>query len=481
MSHEDPGSPPRPAASEGVETLTGDPRRAIIRLSVPMIVAMSVQTVYHFVDAIWVSGLGPNAMSAVGFFFPFFFMVMAIGMGLGVGGAAAISRNIGARDKRAADSVASHTMVLILLCTLVTAVPLFVFAEPIFVAIGAGPTTGLALDYAPVMFGGTLVFFFSSVGNAILRAEGDARRAMLAMVLGAVLNIALDPVFIFLLDLGVAGAAWASVVSMGITSALMARWLFVSRDTYVSFSFRGFRFDRAVMRDILRVGLPAAVMHLSMSAMMFMMNLIIVGAGGTDGVAVFMTGWRVVMVALLPLFGIATAVTSVIGAAFGAGEFDRLDAGFTYAVRVGTLIEFPLLVLTWVFAPEIIRVFTWAEGAARISAELVEFLRITCLFYPAVALGVFSSAMFQGTGKGTHALVVTLLRTVLLMPPLAWLLAFPLGLGLPGVWWGVVAANTLGPLVAFAWARAHIRAMKTAPADGGGLVGGRERPADLLP
>lgn len=447
-------------AERGVDVLTGEPRRAIMKLALPMIVAMSVQTVYHLADAVWVAGLGPDAMSAVGFFFPFFFLVMAIGMGLGMGGAAAVSRRIGADDKPGADRVASHTMVLMLICAVLTVAPLLVFAGPVFEAIGAGRTAPLALSYARIMFAGSIVFFFSNVANAILRAEGDARRAMIAMLLGAGLNIALDPVFIYLLDLGVAGAAWASVASMGVSSLIMARWLFVRRDTWVSFRFRGFRFERAILLDILGVGGPAAVMHLSMAAMMFLMNMIIVAAGGTDGVAVFMTGWRVVMVALLPLFGIATAVTSVTGAAYGARAYQKLEDGYGYAVRAGILIELPLLALTWVFAPQIIQVFTWAEETARIADELVEFLRITCLFYPAVSMGVFSGAMFQGVGRGLNALVVTLLRTVVLMPPLAWLFAFPLGMGLPGVWWGLVAANWIGPLVTYLWARAHIRTLK---------------------
>jgi putative MATE family efflux protein len=198
-------------------------------------------------------------------------------------------------------------------------VPLFIFAEKIFILLGAGRTLAMAVSYARIMFAGTLVVFFVNIANAILRSEGDARRAMFAMVLGAVINIVLDPIFIYTFGLGVAGAAWATILSFSITSLLLFNWLFLKKDSYVSFSFRKFRFNREIVRDILRVGLPASAQQLSMSFTMLIINLILVRVAGTDGVAVYTAGWRVATIAILPLLGIATAVVSVSGAAFGQG------------------------------------------------------------------------------------------------------------------------------------------------------------------
>ncbi len=440
----------------------GDPRRAIIKLSIPVIVANLIQTVYNLVDAIWVSGLGADALAAVGFFFPFFFMSLAIGLGLGVGGGSAISRRIGAEDREGANRVASHTLVFTAILATAVALPLFLFAEAIFASIGAGRTLTLVVPYAQILFAGTFIVFFPGVASAVLRAEGDAKRPMYAMAFGFGLNIVLDPIFIYTLDLGVPGAAWATVVAMGATSLIMANWFFVRRDTYVSFSFRGFRFDRPIVRDIFGVGLPASIMFLTMSFTLFIMNLIIVDIGGTDGVAIFATGWRVVTIATLPVIGIGTAVVSVTGAAFGARDYRRLDAAYMYALKLGLMIEFPAAVAAILLAPQIALIFTWAEDAARIADDLVLFLMITALTYPPVALGPASSSMFQGTGKGINALVVTVLRTVVLSPPLALLLALPVGLGLPGVWWGIVSANIVGAAVAFLWAKSYIRNLKVA-------------------
>ncbi len=443
--------------SEGVKTLLGDPKKAILKLSLPMIVAMSAQTIYNLVDAIWVSGLGADALAAIGFVFPFFFAAMALSNGLGVGGGSAISRRIGARDKDGADNVAVHTIVMMLLLAVLFTIPLFVFAEDLFALIGAGSATGMAVSYGRIVFAGSIFIFITSVASAILRAEGDVKRAMYVMMLGAGLNIILDPIFIYTLDMGIAGAAYATLVSLAVSSAVMVNWLLFKKDTYVSFKFSGFRFDRAILRDIFKVGIPASVTQLSMSLTMVIMNVMVVAVGSIVGVAVYTTGWRVVSIATLPLIGIATAVVSVTGAAFGARSCDKVNIAHLYATKIGVLIEAAIAVATFIFAPQIAAMFTQSESAAHIAPDLIIFLRIVSLFYVGVPFGMLSSSLFQGTGKGMNALFVTILRTLILSPIFAALFAFNFGMGLTGIWWGLVAANVIGSAVAFIWARLYVR------------------------
>jgi len=454
-SHDNSTPKVHPPETEGVKTLLGNPKRAIIKLALPMIVAMSVQTIYNFVDAIWVSGLGPDALSAVGFFFPFFFMIIALATGLGVGGAAAVSRRIGARDKPGADNVAAHTMVMMLITSVIVTIPFFFLIETIFVRMGANQVTPLATSYARIMFLGTVIIFFAHVASALLRAEGDVHRAMYAMMGGAGLNILLDPIFIYVLRLGVAGAAWASVISMFVSFSVLFYWVCIKQDTYVAIRLKGFRFSKNILSDILRVGLPASIMQITMSFSVFLLNLIAVKVGGTDGVAVFTTGWRVTMFASLPLLGMATAVTSVTGAAFGAREFQKLDTAYMYAIKIGIRIEIVVALVTFIFAPQITSLFTLSQEAQRIALDLIIFVRTMWIYYPAAAFGILSSAMFQGIGKGLYSLVITMVRTIVLVAPLAYLLAIVLNLRLPGIWWGIVIGNTMGAAIAFYWAR-HI-------------------------
>jgi putative MATE family efflux protein len=280
---------------------------------------------------------------------------------------------------------------------------------------------------------------------------------MIAMLAGAGLNILLDPLFIYGFGLGVVGAAWASITAMACVSLVMARWLFLERNTYVTFRFRGFRFRRDIVFDIARVGGPAAFSHASMFVMAFAITSIVAKVGGTDGVAVYTTGWRVVMFAILPMLGIASSVTPVTGAAFGAGDAAKLRIAYFHAIKIGVAVETALALITLVGAPWIVHVFTWSEEAARLRPDIVAFLRLIWMLYPAVAFGMVSAAMFQGVGRGVTSLVLTLIRTVGFSVPLAWLFGIVLGHGLTGVWTGMVVAGVAFAPLAFGWAWRFLR------------------------
>ena len=310
--------------TEGVKTLLGDPKKALIKLSIPMIIAMSVHTIYNLVDALWVSGLGADALAAVGFVYPLFFMALALATGLGVGAGSALSRMIGANNKQGADMVTAHAFILMIITVIIFTVPLFLLSEQIFAILGAGQVVGpLATIYGQIIFAGSVFLFLNYIINAILRGEGDAKRAMYAMILGAGLNIVLDPIFIYTFGLGVAGAAYATVLSFSVSSFLMLYWLIIKKDTFVSFSLKNFRFSRTIVAEIFHVGIPSALMQLSMAITMIIINAIIIIVDTTDGIAIYTTGWRVTMIAILPTLGIATAIVSVSGAASGAKEYDK--------------------------------------------------------------------------------------------------------------------------------------------------------------
>ncbi|HWR63998.1 MAG TPA: MATE family efflux transporter [Candidatus Thermoplasmatota archaeon] len=455
----DDSSRPFQNQTKGVKALLGDPKKAILTLSLPMIVAMVVQTLYNLINRIWVSGLGTEASAAVGFAFPLLFMGTAIATGLGVGGGSAISRKIGAKDKKGGDRAAVHTLIIMVIVALAYAIPLFVFAEDIFRLIGAGEATATASLYARIIYSVSIVSFFTSIATALLRSEGDAKRSMFAMILGGILNAVLDPIFIYVFGWGVAGAAIASVVSISVSAVLLFYWLFLKKNTFLTFHFRGFHFDKSITKDILAVGLPASLLQLSMAIMLFIMNIIVEHISGTDGVAVFSAGWAVAMTASMPLLGMATAVVSVTGAVYGAREYKKLDIAHLYALKIGILIETAIAIATFIFAPVITLAFTTSPDMVHLGDEITTFLRIICIYYPATAFGMLSSSLFQGVGKGLYSLIVTILRTIILIIPLAWLFGVILGWGLPGAWWGLVIANIIGSAITFIWAKIYINSL----------------------
>ncbi len=307
------------------------------------------------------------------------------------------------------------------------------------------------------------MFFFTNVANSILRSEGDSKRAMQSMVLGSLLNVVLDPIFIYVLDLGVAGAALATVFSFSCSGLLMFYWFFIKKNTYISFAFRSFKFNRDIAKDIFRVAIPSSIEQVALALTALIMNYIIVNVSNTDGgVAVYATAWRITSIAVSPpLIGISISVVSISGAAFGERSYKKARSALLYATRTGFLVEAAVAVAVYIFAPYIAGAFTQAENTAQIAPpELTRLLKIMTVFYPAVAFGMLSASLFQGAGKGTSALIATLLRSLILTPVFALLFAFTFGWGgLSGVWWGLVMGTVVGSLVTFAWAQVYLRRM----------------------
>lgn len=453
--------------TRGVSLLIGDPKKAVLKLSGPMILAMMIQAAYNLVNAVWVAGLGSNALASVGFVTPVFMVVMGLSNGLGAGVSSSISRRIGAGDKSGADNTAIHALLLVIAVSLLTTVSLLSFAGPLLAAMGAGDALELALEYGNIVFAGSIFAVFSAMAFAILRGEGDTKRTMYAMAAGSVINAVLDPVLIYWAGLGVAGAAWGTVISMSLVSLVQAYWLLIKRDTYVALTRRAFSLSRAVTLDILRVGIPASIEFLFYSIDAIIINAMLVRVSGTDAVAVYTAGWRVIFVAIVPLIAIATAEISVAGANFGARRYGNLSIIHSYSTKLGLAIGAATAIITGLFAPQITTFFTYSSDSAHLAAAMVAFMHVMCLFYPFVSPGIMSACLFQGTGKGLTSLFLNLLRDMVLITMLAFVLGIVLGLGEEGIWWGIVFGNISGSLISYLWARLYIsRVMRDKEAAG---------------
>jgi putative MATE family efflux protein len=452
--------------TRGVSILRGDPKTAIRKLSGPMIIAMLLMAVYNLADAIWVAGLGADALAGVGFIAPLFMILIGLSNGLGAGASSVVARRIGARDKPGADSAANHALVLAFGVSAVLMAILVLFLRPIVVMLGAGPVTDLAVEYGSIVFMGTIFFLAVHMTYAILRAEGDTKRTMYAMAASSILNLILDPILIYWAGLGVAGAAYATVISIASVMVVLVYWFFVKQDTYVSISLRAFSPDTRTFRAILGVGLPASLEYLLMSIVVIIINVILVSIAGTDAVAIYTSGWRIVMFAVVPLIGIATSVVSVAGAAYGAREYEKIRVVHRYATTIGVIIALTTSALTYLLAPQITAMFTYSPESAHLIPGFILFFQTMCLFYPFAPLGMFSSSVFQGTGRGLTSLVITILRNLVFIAVFAYLLGIVFGFGEPGVYLGIVAGNILGGSVGYLWARAFIG--RLIRAEGGG-------------
>lgn len=455
-----PSSSDEDNISKRISLITGDPKKAIRSLAVPMIISMLLMMAYNLADSIWVAGLGPNALAALGFITPVFMIVIGLGNGLGAGATSLIARCIGADNKKGADNAAIHSILMTLVVSAVLTAFTLIYLPTILTFMGAGESLGLAVQYGQIVFGGLIFLIFSAVASGILRAEGDVKRAMYAMAATAILNIVLDPIFIYSLGMGVAGAAWATVISSTISSALILYWLLVKRDTYVSLSRIDFKPKFKVVKDILLVGMPASAEFFIMSILGIVLNIILVITGGTDAVAVYTAGWRVVMIAMIPAIGIGTAAITVAGAAYGAKKYENISTALNYSVKLGVLIALVTSVFTYLFASNISGIFAYSPQSAFLAPSIADFLQVMCLFYIVVPLGITASSIFQAMGKGMTSLILTVIRELIFISIFAYLFAFVLGIGEQGVWWGIVIGGAFGCALAYVWARTYITRLK---------------------
>jgi putative MATE family efflux protein len=416
--------------TRGVESLMGNPRKAMIRLAIPTSISLLVTVVYQVTDIIWISGLGADALAISGFLVPFFFFINAVASGLGVGGGTIISQYIGSGNHEEADKTASHTFLLAVVLAIPIIILFLIFGWPLFIFMKAGKlidvTARLGLIYLPLV----LLLFINQAASSILSGEGDTKRVMIGSLVGIVLNIILDPLLIYFFKLGIYGAAVAGVIAALATFTLFVYWLFIKKDSYVSCKVRGFKYDKKLMFSIIRLGYPVSGSQISSSIYIFAVTSIISIAIGTDGVAVFSTGIRFGMNVLMPSFAIAYALTTVTAATIGTRNIYKMKTAFNFSLKSALVITISMAIATFVFAPQISSLFTWAKGSTRIASDLTFFFRIFAWFFPAVTIWMSCIAFFIGIGYSIFDLIFHIIKHMFIIIPFAYIFVIVLGLGL---------------------------------------------------
>ncbi len=446
--------------SKNIEMITGDPKKAIVKLALPMMLSMLLIMLYNIADSIWVAGLGPDALAAVGFITPLFMVLIGLGNGIGAGANSLIARNIGAKNRDQANNAGLHAIVLSIIVSLVFTVLIEVFMVPILQFMGAGNTIQYAMDYSYIIFGFLFIFVFSGVASAIFRSEGDMRRATIAIAVTAVLNIILDPIFIYVLNFGISGAAWATVVSATMSCIVMSYWIWVKKDLFLDLSPKNFKYSSHIMIDTLQVAIPSTLETIVFSALAIIINSMLVLAAGTTAVAVYTASMRIVQLAMIPLIGIGTAVLTVAGVAYGAHNYKNLQTAHSYSIKIGFIVSIILGALMFIFSGQIAAVFSYTQASAGLASEIATAISVLSLFVLAIPHGIMSSMMFQGVGKGTYSLLITLLRSLILETVFAYLFCFIFGWGLPGIYGGVVFGCFVGGTIGYIWAKLFIRKFK---------------------
>jgi len=443
--------------SSNVDMMLGNPKRALLKMSIPLIVSLLISSFYNLIDAAWVSGLGADALAGVGFFTPIFMVLVGFGNGLGAGASFAISKYIGEENKIKANNASIHSILLNILVSLILTVVLLVFLNPILMIMGAGQTIDYAVDYGLIILSGSIFIILSNALYGIFRGEGDSKRPMYAMIASAILNIILDPIFIYTLNLGVRGATIATLISAVFVILILIYWFYIKKDTFLKPNLSNFDFNKDISRDIIKVGIPASIQLLNNAFFAAVFSMLLVYVGSTDSVAVYSTGWRIVIITTTPLLAIGTALISVIAANFGAKNYKNIQIAHRYAMKVSLVIAVIVMVLTNIFAGDIASIFASSGSSARISAELTSFIAWIVIYYPTMAVGVPSTYVFQGLGKGITAMFQTIMRETGFTLFFAILLGVVLNYGVWGAWMGIVLGEIVSNNITGVWADWQIK------------------------
>ncbi len=443
--------------SDSVDVLLGNPKKALLNMSIPLIISLLISSLYNLIDAAWVSGLGADALAGVGFFTPIFMILVGFGNGLGAGAAFAISKYIGEENKIKADNASIHSILINILISIIITILLLVSLVPILNVMGAGQTIGYATDYGNIIILGSIFIIMSNALYGIFRGEGDSTRPMYAMAASAILNMILDPIFIYTLKLSVKGAAIATLISSIFVILILIYWFYIKKDTYLKPLLSSFNFKKDIGFDIVKVGIPASIQLLNNAFFAAVFSALLAFVGSTDSVAVYSTGWRIVVIGTTPILAIGTALISVISANFGAKNYKNIQIAHRYAMKISMIFAFAVAILTNVFAGDIASIFTSSGTSVRIASELTSFLAWIVIYYPTMAVGVASTYVFQGLGRGITAMFQTIMRETGFTIFFAVLLGVVLGYGVWGAWMGIVLGEIVSNNLTLLWANLSIK------------------------
>ena len=442
--------------NENVEMITGDPKKAINKLAWPLIASMFLIFLNNIIDSIWVAGLGPGPLAAIGYVTPLFMVLVGFGNGIGAGATSLISRYIGAEKRDDANNAAIHSAILSVVISLALTVFFLLALESLLKIMGASDVMNYAMDYGIVIFAFTAPILIPPIFGGAFRAEGDVKRATLPIALVALVNMILDPIFIYVFGWGISGAALATGVAPIVGLLMMIYWIFIKKDTYLSYNRKDFHNNFNMYKDILVVGIPASLEQLIMAALAVTVNYMLTLVSGSVAVAVYTAGWRIISLGLLPAIGVGTAAITVAGVAYGAKKYENIRTACRYSVKLGLISSIIVCVLLFVFANQVAFIFSYSEASSHLEPLIASFIQLMCLFILYVPFGASAGNVFQGLGKGTTSFILTTFREFVLVLIFAYLLGFVFHMGETGIYYGMLLGGFIGSVLAYGYIELYV-------------------------
>ncbi len=426
----------------------------IVGLSVPAILSMLVSSLNTAIDRIFVArGIGTAALSGVTVSNGVVLILQGFSLLIAAGGAAAIAMKFGRNDQAGAERIVGNANTLAVLISLfLTAIGLLVL-KPLLSLYGASADNiSFAYQYSTVIIGGTIPFILAQTNNNLLKGMGYAKQSLFNFTISILVNIILDPIFIFVFGWGVHGAALATIIGYLSSTILSIRFL-CSKKSAVNLRFENLKLDPIAVKTIVKIAIPACLTQISLSFLALTFNHVAQRIGGNTAVAAYGIVYSMIMLVYMPIMGLGQGIQPILGYNFGAEDYNRVSQTLKKALFYVTVFCCFMFCIIEVFSQPIAAVF-----GGRTNPELTELtrhgLRLFCLSMPVVGIDMIGANYFQYIGKYKESLLLSTLRQLILLIPLVWFL--PRIWGLNGMWIATSVADCVVFLVTVWYIRNEI-------------------------
>lgn len=418
--------------------------KLLAQYSIPAVVAMLINAVYNVVDRIFIGKLvGEDALAGLTIAFPVMMIMFAFSGLIGAGGAALLSIRLGEKNDKGASHVFGNTLTFGFLVTASVLIILFINLNGFLTFFGATKSTlPYANTYMAIILGGFIFQMFSFILGGFVRTEGKPMLSMIAMIISSVVNIVLDYIFIGMMDLGVAGAAYGTIIGQLVGLVMYLNFYFRGRSS-IHLQLQDFFLDIKVMGQIISIGFTTFITTISTSVAMVMMNRGLVEYSGTAGVTSMGAINSLYTFFVMPLMGITAGMQPIVGYNYGAKQQKRVDQALRLSIIVGCIFSTVVFILLEIFATSFVGVFL--EDGSPTVPMAANGLRIFILMLPFLSISFMGTAYFQSTVKAKNALFLGLLRQFLFLLPLLFIL--PKIWGLNGVWIATPIADALAIII----------------------------------
>lgn len=485
--------------SSKLQIFIDNPKKGLWKMTLPFLIGLTVNSFYMLVDTMFVGKFVSNssaALDAMGLIFPLMFIVMGLTFGLGSGATTLIAQFIGAKDKKTADNIASHTLLIGIIFPIIVITLVLTLGDSVIQLFDNTDedTLKYATEYFNIMALGTIFMVLAIFFRSILSGEGETVLPMKILGFGTILNIILDPIFIIALDLEVAGAAIATVISNGVVALSFMYFLIFKKVSYVSISFKKnvFKFDFKIIQNLFRLGIPASLSFAIMSIGIFANNIILNKAdeniaektkcyqylesqkcnikydcmwtektqikntekigicnyrkGGV--IAGFTAASRLENLIMIPIIALSSSLVTMIGMFYGANRHDLIRSTINYGMRWAVQISLIFGAIFFIFSPFLLSIFT---NDQKVILEGVKFFNIVSFSLPFVAISMITCRAMQGMNRPNPFLFLTLFRVILFAIPMAWIGVEYFDKQTEWVWWSVLLSSIISALAGLYW------------------------------